>query len=263
MGERHSDDGPPGRRRARPGGAVPGPRPADPDPALQARFGTALRPDGAGLDPEAERRAVAAFRAARDTGAHRARTRCRDDWRAGGTRRARFSVKATLSVFLASVALGGLAVAAIASAGSPAHHGDPGRSTPPPTTQTRERPGSGPAPSAPRPATSPGVTGPAPASPAPASPAPTTRTPASPAPADPADTGSAAARTRPGRPAAAKDTLANCRAYEQVTDRGKALDATAWQRLVTAAGGADKVAAYCAAHPSTAPTPTEDPAPHK
>lgn len=258
MGERHSDDGPPGRRRARHGGAVPGPWPADPDPALQTRFGTALRPDGAGLDPEAERRAVAAFRAARDTGAHRARTRRRDDWRAGGTRRARFSVKASLSAFLASVALGGLAVAAIASAGSPAHPGDPGRGTPPPTAQTRERPGSGPATSAPRPATSPGAAGPAATTPA-----PTSRTPATPAPADPAATGSAAARTRPDRPAAARDTLANCRAYEQVTDRGRALDATAWQRLVTAAGGADKVAAYCAAHPSTAPTPTEDPAPHK
>ncbi|MFF0220756.1 hypothetical protein [Streptomyces sp. NPDC004629] len=239
MGERHSDDGPPGRRRAHPVGAVPGPRPADQDAALEARFGTALRPEGAGLDPEAERRAVAAFRAARDTGAHRARTRRRDDWRPGAPRRARFSVKATLSVFLASVALGGLAVAAIASAGSPAPHGEPGPGTPHPTTETHERPASRPAPSARRPVTSPGATRPA---------------PASPAPADPAATGPAAAR--PDRPAT--DTLAHCRAYEQVKDRGKALDATAWQRLVAAAGGADKVAAYCAAR---LPPPSEKPAP--
>ncbi|MER5821786.1 hypothetical protein ABT086_05725, partial [Streptomyces mirabilis] len=48
-----------------------------------------------------------------------------------------------------------------------------------------------------------------------------------------------------GRPATAQDTEAHCRAYEQVKDRGKALDARAWQRLVAAAGGKDKVAAYC------------------
>ncbi|MER6531569.1 hypothetical protein [Streptomyces sp. NPDC001508] len=245
MGERHSDDGPPGRRRARPVGAVPGPRSADQDPALEERFGTALRPGGAGLGPEAERRAVAAFRVARDTGAHRARTRCRDDWRPGASRRARFSVKATLSVFLASVTLGGLAVAAIASAGSPAYDGEPGRRTPHPTTEPHERPASRPAPPAPRPATSPGATRPA---------------PVSPAPTGPAASGSAAARTRPDRPATATDTLAHCRAYEQVEGRGKALDATAWQRLVAAAGGADKVAAYCAAQP---PPPTEKPAPPK
>jgi hypothetical protein len=47
-------------------------------------------------------------------------------------------------------------------------------------------------------------------------------------------------------PAAAQDTEAHCRAYEHVKDRGKALDSTAWQRLVAAAGGEDKVAAYCA-----------------
>ncbi|MCZ0987347.1 hypothetical protein O1M54_19755 [Streptomyces diastatochromogenes] len=51
--------------------------------------------------------------------------------------------------------------------------------------------------------------------------------------------------TRPGHPATAKDTLAHCRAYEQIKDRGKALEATAWQRLVTAAGGEENVAAYC------------------
>ncbi|MGW3949979.1 hypothetical protein ACWEKM_03165 [Streptomyces sp. NPDC004752] len=243
MGERHSDDGPPGRRHAHPGGPLPGPRPshpggprpgprsADQDATLEARFAAALRPDGADLDPAAERRAVAAFRAARDTGAHRARTRRRDDWQPRAPRRARFSVKATLSAFLASVALGGLAVAAIASAGSPAHHGDePGRRAPHPsteTTETRERPPTEPAPepSAPRPATSPA---------------------AGPSPTDPAPPESAAAHARPDHPATANDTLAHCRAYEQVKDRGKALNATAWQRLVTAAGGTEKVTAYCA-----------------
>ncbi|MEU6656566.1 hypothetical protein ABZ904_46445 [Streptomyces sp. NPDC046900] len=50
---------------------------------------------------------------------------------------------------------------------------------------------------------------------------------------------------RAKRPATAKDTEAHCRAYEQVKDRGKALKATVWQRLAAAAGGKDKVAAYC------------------
>src|SRR4051812_33509926 len=46
-------------------------------------------------------------------------------------------------------------------------------------------------------------------------------------------------------PASAQDSEAHCRAYEQVKDRGKALDATAWRQLVAAAGGKDKVGAYC------------------
>ncbi|KAA0935450.1 hypothetical protein FGF04_15350 [Streptomyces apricus] len=49
------------------------------------------------------------------------------------------------------------------------------------------------------------------------------------------------------RPAAARDTEAHCRAYDSVGKKGKALDSTAWQRLVLAAGGAENVEAYCAA----------------
>ncbi|MCF3133935.1 hypothetical protein [Streptomyces olivochromogenes] len=48
------------------------------------------------------------------------------------------------------------------------------------------------------------------------------------------------------RPDTAKDTLAHCRAYESVKGSGKALESTAWQRLVTAAGGEANVGAYCA-----------------
>ncbi|WP_123973515.1 hypothetical protein [Streptomyces sp. Ag109_O5-1] len=47
------------------------------------------------------------------------------------------------------------------------------------------------------------------------------------------------------RPAPAQDTEAHCRAYEQVQDNGKALDAKVRQQLVAAAGGKAKVAAYC------------------
>jgi hypothetical protein len=80
MAQRHGSGGP---------SAVPGPPGL---PELETRFGAALRADGGvpERDREAERRAVAAFRAAREAGAHRARTRPRDDWapngRAGGSR---------------------------------------------------------------------------------------------------------------------------------------------------------------------------------
>ncbi|MFD8200700.1 hypothetical protein ACFV2G_14210, partial [Streptomyces sp. NPDC059701] len=68
-----------------------------------------------------------AFRAARDAGAHRAartaRIRRRDDWRPRDPRRARRSLRVTLSVLLASLTLGGVAYAAIGAGeggGSPA-----------------------------------------------------------------------------------------------------------------------------------------------
>ncbi|MGW2775001.1 hypothetical protein ACWC4C_21180 [Streptomyces olivaceoviridis] len=205
MGERHSG-GLTGRRRAHPGGPV-----ATPDPAgasgLEARLAAALRADR--VDAEAERSAVAAFRAARDAGAHDARTRARDDWRPGRPAPARRSLRTTLSVVLASLTLGGVAVAAIGSAGSGTHADDRSRS-PRPTRPAASTP--------------------------PVSAAATAAGPSATAPAD-----------RPGRPPTARDTLAHCRAYTRAGDRGGALEATAWQRLVTAAGGPEKVAAYCAA----------------
>ncbi|MGW2745371.1 hypothetical protein [Streptomyces sp. NPDC001450] len=203
MGERHSGDEP-GRRRGHPGGTVLGPAPADRDIAFEARLAAALSPGGppGGIDSEAEQRAVAAFRAARDSGAHALRTRRRDDWRPRQARGARLSLKATLSVFLASVTLGGVAFAAIDSVGS--GKGDDGQQK-------------GPSSSAPGQST-----------------------------AEPPAPGSAGTSARPHHPPTAKDTLAHCRAYEQVKDHGKALDATAWHRLVAAAGGQENVADYCA-----------------
>ncbi|MFF7261251.1 hypothetical protein ACFZCL_13325 [Streptomyces sp. NPDC008159] len=69
------------------------------------------------------------------------------------------------------------------------------------------------------------------------------------APAAPGSSGTPGAGSSTGdRPASARDTEAHCRAYEeQVEGRGRALDATAWRRLTDAAGGTEKVAAYCAA----------------
>ncbi|MFE1846408.1 hypothetical protein ACFW8Z_23755, partial [Streptomyces sp. NPDC059515] len=95
MGERQSDGGLSGRRRVRPAGAPPQPDAPHPDAPVTA----GPRPAPAGVetllaaaltgdatDTGAEQRAVAAFRAARDAGAHRARTRRRDDWRPVGRR---------------------------------------------------------------------------------------------------------------------------------------------------------------------------------
>ncbi|MGV9994146.1 hypothetical protein [Streptomyces sp. NPDC003374] len=167
------------------------------------------------LDAAAEQRAVEAFRAARAEGVHRAaraaRPRRRDDWRPHRDRRVRRSVKTTLAVVLASLTLGGVAVAAIGSAGSP--HAGPDRG---PRSSPSVRPSAEDDTSRARP------------------------TPAA------SSSGAPAAPPAPARPDTAADTAAHCRAYEQVRGRGKALDATAWQRLVTAAGGEDEVAAYCA-----------------
>ncbi|MBD9730843.1 hypothetical protein IGX29_03225, partial [Streptomyces sp. H28] len=110
MGERQSDGGLSGRRRVRPAGAPPQPDAPHPDAPVAA----GSRPDPAGVeallaaaltgdatDPGAEQRAVAAFRTARDTGGHRARTRRRDDWRLVGRRAGGPASKVTLSVLVA------------------------------------------------------------------------------------------------------------------------------------------------------------------
>ncbi|MGW6736158.1 hypothetical protein [Streptomyces sp. NPDC055013] len=207
MGERQSRGGEPGRRHAHPddraAGYASGPAVALDDAELEALLSAAVL-RGHPADAEGEQRAVAAFRAARAAGAHGARTRRRDDWRPRAPRRLALSVKTTLSLFVASLALGGVAVAAIGSSGSSEAPGDNG------------------------------------ARPAPSAGAPDRPTAAHPSAA------SGAGSAEPGHPATAQDTEARCRAYDQVEDRGNALDSTAWQRLVAAAGGADKVAAYCA-----------------
>ncbi|WP_344010991.1 hypothetical protein, partial [Streptomyces thermospinosisporus] len=165
------------------------------------------RVTGRSYAAEAERRALAAFRAARDSGAHRARTRRRDDWRPRRRRLGGHSVKALLGVVLGGLTLSGVAVAGIGTPGSgqdaPA---DPDRTTTPSSPRSSAPPTGRPAPGA-----------------------------------------TATDETSdPSRPAPARDTEAHCRAYEKVRDRGKALQAPAWQRLVTAAGGEEKVDAYCA-----------------
>ncbi|MFF5014404.1 hypothetical protein [Streptomyces sp. NPDC001165] len=200
MGERMSGGAVPGRRHVHPGGAASGPQDVRDSAALETMLAAALC--AGDLDPEAEQRAVAAFRAAHGTAAHRARTRRRDDWRPAAERRAGRSVKVTFGVVFASLTLGGVAVAAIGSAGSSADGAGVGRGTAHPSADAPDRPG--------------GET----------------------------SSGSPSGRHRPAE-GRGQDTEAHCKAYEQVKDHGKALDARSWQRLVAAAGGKDKVTAYC------------------
>ncbi|MET9900203.1 hypothetical protein [Streptomyces sp. NPDC006446] len=205
MGERHGDGGAPGRRVAHP--VNPGSEQA----ALETRLAAAIR--GRAPGTEAEAHAVAAFRAARDGGAHGARTRRRDDWRPRERWRAARSLRVTFAVLLAGLTLGGVAFAAIGSSS----HGDDDRD------RAGERPSNGVQDRPPAAVPSAGPEGPG---------VPTPGGSVTPGPA--------------GRPPRAQDTEAHCRAYASVRGRGDALNATAWQRLVTAAGGEDKVEAYCA-----------------
>ncbi|MFE9027293.1 hypothetical protein ACFYOA_13625 [Streptomyces iakyrus] len=204
MGERQSDGGLSGR----------GSRHALLESDVEALIIASLIRDG--VDAEAEQRAVAAFRAARDAGSLGAGTlkagaRRRDDWRGRERRYLGRSLKTTLSVLLASLTLGGVAVAAIGVAGSPDEGPkDTPERSPAPSSAPRD-----PAQQPPRGSHSPG-------------------------------TGAGSSPAHPDRPDPAQDTEAHCSAFERVGGRGNAMDATAWQRLVAAAGGERNVTAYCA-----------------
>lgn len=224
MGERLNGDGAPVRHRhGHPDGTgtVSGPRDAQDfttlETALETALGAVIRADR--LDPEAEQRALAAFRAAaHGAGAPRARTRRRDDWRPREERSVRRSVRMTFGAVFASLALGGVAYAAIGSAGSSADGAGAGRGSAQPSAVAPDQPG--------------GTT----------------------------SSKSSGRHDRTHRPSTAKDTEAHCRAYKQVEGHGKALDATAWQRLIAAAGGKDKVAAYCSEQLTRATAPPNGPA---
>ncbi|MEU9956129.1 hypothetical protein [Streptomyces sp. NPDC050982] len=193
MPEQHGPDGPPNPPAANP-------------PDLGELLAAAVR--GGEVDVDAERRVLAAFRAARDEGAHRAavRNRRRDDWRPERERRGGRPVRATLVALVASVTLGGVAVAAIGTGSGGTRDEGAERGRPLPTSS-----------------------------------APTGPTAAAPDPSAPAQ-----ADRGVRRPTSAQETEAHCRAYDSVGNRGKALDSTAWQRLIQAAGGEENVEAYCA-----------------
>lgn len=181
--------------------------PGGEDPAVEVLLAAVRR--RVVSDAGAEARAVAAFRAARDAGAHAvrpARSRRRDDWRPREQRKVGRSLRTTLAVLLASLTLGGVAVAGIGSV-SDDGGADRDDTRPPSSSAAPERSGPG---------------------------------PANPTPPGPEQTAPS------GHPSQAKDTEAHCRAYDAVKGRGKALSSTAWQRLIDAAGGEGNVEAYCA-----------------
>jgi hypothetical protein len=119
MGDRQSDGGARAGRRAHPGGTLPDSGAGPTGRVTESLIADAVRPHA--LDTDAEQRALAAFRAARDAGmyaaVHGSRTRRRDDWRPREHRRARRSLRVTFTLSLAGLTLGGVAFAAIDSVG--------------------------------------------------------------------------------------------------------------------------------------------------
>ncbi|MFJ8084768.1 hypothetical protein ACIQ6Y_29635 [Streptomyces sp. NPDC096205] len=196
--------------------------------ALEEYVAVALRRVEPGSD--GERRALAAFRAARGGRARHARTRRRDDWRPHRARAGR-PLRTTLAVLLSGLTLGGVAYAAVGG----------------PDDSTEDTSGRAAAPSTDSPSDS----------------TPPTTPPSTEATPDRPGTPSAGAGPA-DRPLRADDTAeARCRAYAQVEARGEALEATAWARLVQAAGGEQHVDSYCADHTRTTkpPAPSVHPTP--
>ncbi len=260
MGERQSDGGRAGRRRVHPersacpvgvpaaaGRAAPVSveGPAGDTARLEALLVAALVRDG--VDAGAEQRAVAAFVAAREAEAHGpareagaqgARTRRRDDWRASRRRFGGRSLRATLGALVAGCALSGVAWAGIQAAGTPGGGGSedtgptrtPSASSAPAVPDASGTSGAGEAP---------GVS----------------------ASASAAEEGRDRARRGSGPAEAAGDVEAQCRAYERAAGRGRVPDAPAWERLVAAAGGAERVDAYCAGRAGGALPTASAPAP--
>ncbi|WP_426366752.1 hypothetical protein [Streptomyces sp. E-08] len=187
---------------------------------------------GSGAATPGETAALVAFRAARDEGLHASLpTRDLDDWTpVAAPRRSRRSLKAALAALVASVTLGGVAVA---TGGLPDPF--PGTPAPPPGPRpTRSAPD--PAPTPPKAgATSGGAT----SASASRSAAPGTTAPLRPE-KDPVDL--------PG-----KSREALCRAFEKKNE-GQASKSAAWQRLVAAAGGEELVPEYCRTDPLPDPS---------
>ncbi|MFD3531256.1 hypothetical protein [Streptomyces sp. NPDC058664] len=197
---------------------------------VEAALAAALRPTG--VDDASARAAVAAFRTARDTGLHASgRTGRREDWRPAPERRPGRSLKTALAALAASLTLGGVAIAATVPLDlfdeTEARESEPHRSA-----------------SAPLPSEEPA--GPRPEPPLPGSPS-SLRAPAT--HPVPHATVTATAATR-----SASTVESLCRAYEKVVGKGRAMEATAWKRLVAAAGGKD-VPSYCASLPTSEATP--------
>ncbi|MEU7068608.1 hypothetical protein AB0B30_02785 [Streptomyces narbonensis] len=181
---------------------------------IEAALTAALRPEG--VDDASTQEAVAAFRAARDTGLHTSRrTRRREDWRPVRERGTGRPLRTALAALAASLTLGGVAFAAVASHDSfderEVRLPEPRRST-----------------AAPLPSREPA---------SPASP--------SPGPGSSAPRGVPATPLVPAGPAhPPRSSESYCRAYGKSSDKGRAMEAAARERLIAAADGKD-VATYC------------------
>lgn len=211
-------------------GPVPGPAPvrrpardvAGPTVAgIEALLAGALIEEG--VDAGSEQRAVAAFREAREAGAHRTRTRRRDDWRPREPGLGRFSVRLTLSVLVAGLGLGGVAVAGMGATGT-ATDGSRQGGTRSPVPAVTSTPSDGP---------SEGLIG---------------EPSAARSPAAGPDAGSLPAV--PEHALRSEDAAARCRASEKVGGRGEEPEQADRKRLSAAAGGvaggAANVEAQCA-----------------
>ncbi|MFF0560529.1 hypothetical protein [Streptomyces sp. NPDC004266] len=225
------------------------PRDGDPAELLRAAL-SGDRGDGS-VGVAGEEAALAAFREARDAGLHGSLpTRDRDDWTPAAERRRTWrSPKAAVAALVASVTLGGVAVAAgdlperFLGTTAPTSGPRPTRSTP------------GPA----EPGATAGTGGGAVRTPAP---------PGTTAPLRPE-------KDPPELPGRSRDAL--CRAVEKEKGRtkdkgkdksrgeggdkvtGRASTSAAWQRLVAAAGGEELVPEYCRHDPRPARTPPPAP----
>ncbi|WP_199549166.1 hypothetical protein [Streptomyces sp. N35] len=162
------------------------------------------------VDPDAQAAALAAFRAARDSGAHRegARTRRRDDWRPR-TRARRIAWRAVLGTLIAGLTVGGVAVAV---SGGPESGPEGDASVPAATPAAPQR-------------------------------EPEIERDRSGIPDDLPEPGEERS-ARPSRPGDVRHEEALCRSLDKVG--GKALDSAARQRLAESAGPRGDVRAYCA-----------------
>jgi hypothetical protein len=212
-------------------------------PTIEEVLAAALR--GEAITQDCQEQALSAFRTARDAGALNARPRRRDDWR---PRRPRwFSSRpwrATAGAFLASLTLGGVALAAFGPSRTLTEH-DTDQAVHP-------RKNAGPSEPGPDEPTLPQVV---------PLPSPALSQSVSPSPQG------TSRSTAPERPPQAKNTEAHCRAYKGAKNHDRALNAPTWQRLADAAGGEQHIQAFCAAllsgSPSQRPTPTKEKGPEK
>ncbi|WP_345039413.1 hypothetical protein [Streptomyces sannanensis] len=195
--------------------------------AVGALLGAALR--GPEIDPDAAEQARLAFRAAREGDVHAPawwRRRARDDWRPRSRRPWPRSLKALIGGLAVTAGLGGVAIAAVSGA-VPSPFGGRAEPAPPPTRSASPVPGT------------------------PTASSPTASSPAgdgTAAPDEPVRRGQDITPSRRPHVSGGRAEAAHCRTYlaDPGKGRGGRNGSTAFERLVTAAGGdGNAVRDYC------------------